>query len=207
MNKTTNDSDLTGDESHTVATYLSDMLALERHINAPISAQLNSDDHKADPQASRIIQKIKSVSESHITALEAQLKATGEPATHGLKTAWSQLLGGGAAALNNVRKTKVSKSLRDDYTALSLAAISYTMLHATAAGLGDGSTAALARRHLEDVTPIIVDISRTIPAVVLDELREDGQNVAQSAAQATQEVSQKSWSGRNVSGGAGSSSH
>jgi ferritin-like metal-binding protein YciE len=202
MSTTTNDLDNTGDERHTVATYLSDMLALEQHINAPIASQLNSKDHQQNPEAVRIIQTIKSVGENHIAALEAQLKAAGGSAGHPVKSAWSQLLGGGAAALNQVRKTKISKSLRDDYTALGLAAISYTMLHATAAGLGDASTAALAKRHLDDITPIIVDISRTIPAVVLQELAEDGENVAISAAQLTEQVSSESWSGQNVSGGA-----
>jgi ferritin-like metal-binding protein YciE len=200
MNNMTNDNN-GADERHTIATYLSDMLALEQHINAPISSQMNSDDHRSSPEAIRIIGTIKSVSESHITALEAQLKAAGGSATHGVKSAWSQLLGGGAAALNNVRKTKISKSLRDDYTALGLAAISYTMLHATASGLGDRSTAALAKRHLDDIAPIIVDISRTIPTVVLEELQDDGENVTITAAQLTEETSDQAWSGQNVSGG------
>jgi len=189
-----------GDERHTIATYLSDMLALEQHINGPISSQMNSDEHRSSPEAIRIIGTIKSVTDKHIAALDAQLKAAGGSATHGVKSAWSQLLGGGAAALNNVRKTKISKSLRDDYTALGLAAISYTMLHATAAGLGDRSTAALAKRHLDDIAPIIVDISQTIPTVVLEELRDDGENVTITAAQLTEETSNQAWSGRNVSG-------
>jgi ferritin-like metal-binding protein YciE len=179
------------DERHAVATYLSDMLALEQHISAPIESQLGSSDHREYADAARIIQTIKSVTTSHITALEAQLKAAG-----------AQVLGGGAAALNNVRKTKVSKSLRDDYTALGLAAISYTMLHATAAGLGDGSTAALAKRHLEDIAPIIVEISKTIPAVVLQELADDGEKVAITAAQLTEDATGEAWSGNNVRTGA-----
>jgi ferritin-like metal-binding protein YciE len=190
------------DERHTVATYLSDMLALEQHIGAPIESQLGSSDHKENAEAMRIVQTIRSVSTSHITALEAQLKAAGGSGAHPIKSAWAQLLGGSAAALNNVRKTKVSKSLRDDYTALSLAAISYTMLHATAAGLGDGSTAALAKRHLEDITPIIVEISKTIPAVVLQELADDGENVSITAAQLTEDATGEAWSGKNVRTGA-----
>jgi ferritin-like metal-binding protein YciE len=185
-------------ERHTVATYLSDMLALEQHINAPIESQLNSKDHNGNPDAIRIIRAIKSMGDNHIAALDVQLKAAGGSSAHGLKSAWSQLLGGGAAAINNVRKTKISKSLRDDYTALGLAAISYTMLHATATGLGDESTAALAKRHLDDIAPIIVDISTTIPTVVLQELQDDGENVSVSAAEFTKKTSGEAWSGRNV---------
>jgi ferritin-like metal-binding protein YciE len=190
------------DERHTVATYLSDMLALERHISAPIESQFNSSDHQENADAMRIIQSIRSVSTSHISALEEQLKAAGGSNAHAAKSAWAQILGSSAAALNNVRKTKVSKSLRDDYTALSLAAISYTMLHATAAGLGDGSTAALAKSHLEEITPIIVEISKTIPAVVLRELADDGENVSITAAQLTEDATGEAWSGTNVRAGA-----
>jgi ferritin-like metal-binding protein YciE len=190
-------SDITTDERHTVATYLSDMLALEKHIKAPIDSQIASADHQKSG-ASVIIEKIQTVSTAHIAALEAALAAAGGSPAAGLKSAWAQLIGGGAAAVNNVRSTKVSKSLRDDYTALGLAAISYTMLHATAAGLGDTTTAALAKKHLDDITPIIVEISTAIPGVVLEELKADGENVSITAAQLTQEMSKGAWSGQNV---------
>jgi hypothetical protein len=40
--------------------------------------------------------------------------------------------------------------LRDDYTALNLAAIGYHMLHTTGMGLQNQATADLALRHLKD---------------------------------------------------------
>ena len=192
---TTNSTD-TGDR-HTISTYVGDMLALERHIAAPIDAQLDSPDHNAYPEAMRIVAQIKSVTENHIAALDAQLKTLGGDPVGGVKSAWASLLGGGAAALNTVRKTKVSKSLRDDYTALGLAAISYTMLHATSLGLGDQTTAALAKRHLDDIAPLIIDISKSIGVVVLQELREDGENVSMTAAQYSEAMTSESWTGSN----------
>ncbi|MBD5655553.1 MAG: hypothetical protein IAI50_10320, partial [Candidatus Eremiobacteraeota bacterium] len=131
-------------------------------------------------------------------SLQAQLEAVGNDPASGIKSAWASLLGGGAAAINTVRKTKASKSLRDDSTALSLAATGYTMLHATALGLGDQATASLAKRHLDDIAPIIVEISRTIGLVVLQELRDDGENVSISAAQYSQQITGESWSGSNT---------
>ncbi len=192
------DSSSQGDERHAVATYLSDLLALERHMAAPVEAQLNSDDHNAYPEAAQIIARLKTVTDTHIAALEAQLAAVGGHPASGFKSAWSQLLGGGAAALDNVRKTKVSKSLRDDYTALALSSISYTMFHATALGLGDTASASLAKRHLDDITPIIVSISRVIPSVVLGELKADGENVQISAADASAQITGESWSSGNT---------
>ncbi len=187
-----------GDEKHTIATYLSDLLALERHTAAPVDSQVSSEDHKAYPEASKIFTQIKSVTDAHIAALEAQLNAVGGHPASGIKSAWSQLLGGGAAAINNARKTKVSKSLRDDYTALALESISYTMFHATALGLGDTASAQLAKRHLDDITPIIVAISGAIPAIVLGELAADGESVQVTAAELTQQASKDAWSGSNT---------
>jgi len=194
---TITDSDRAGDDRHVIATYLSDMLALERHIAAPIDSQLNSEDHQEYADAIALIGRIKAITENHITALDARLTDIGGSAGSGVKSAWSQLLGSGAAALNQVRKTKVSKSLRDDYTALGLAAISYTMLHATALGLGDEGTAALAKRHLDDITPVIIAISRQIPGVVLGELRDDGENVQVTAAAIAAAQTQDSWQGQS----------
>ena len=187
-----------GDDQHTIATYLSDLLALERHMAAPIEQQTKSEDHQQYPEAARIFEKIKTITDNHIAALEAQLNTVGGHPASGIKSARSQLLGGGAAALNSARKTKVSKSLRDDYTALGLSSISYTMFHATALALGDTASANLAKRHLDDITPVIVEISRVIPFVVLGELQADGQSVQITAAQLTQAASADSWSGSHT---------
>jgi ferritin-like metal-binding protein YciE len=202
MTTQTNINSTEHDERHTVATYLSDLLALERHIAAPLDAQIDSDEHQAMPEAAQIFRTIKANTDRHIATLEARLEALGGHPGSAVKSAWSQLLGSGAAALNTARKTKVSKSLRDDYTVLGLASISYTMFHATSLGLGDSVSAQIAKQALDDIAPVIVKISQTIPVVVLAELQADGENVRITAAELTQEASRESWSGSNTSTGA-----
>jgi len=163
MTTTTNDTafrydstEPTGDEKHTLATYVSDMLALERHIARPVAHQQNASETANYATAGTLIDRIASISTSHIAALEARLSDLGGNANHPLKAAWAGLLGAGATAVSGARKTKVSKYLRDDHTALSLASISYTMLYTTAVGLGDSTTASLAKRHLADIAPLIM---------------------------------------------------
>jgi len=173
----------TGDEKHTLATYVSDMLALERHIAHPVQHQQHDSETANDATASTLISRIASISQSHIAALETRLKDLGGNANHPLKAAWAGLIGAGASAVGGARKTKVSKYLRDDHTALSLASISYTMLYTTAVGLGDTTTASLAKRHLSDIAPLIIQISDGIPTVVLQELRDDGESVRGEAAE------------------------
>jgi hypothetical protein len=188
------DSAETGDnERHSLQAYVSDLLALIKHIEVPIDRQLNIEDSANYGDALGIIRDIKSVTASQRTALEAELSRLGGSGAAAIKSAWSAFLGVGAAAVGSVRKTKVSKNLRDDYTALSLASISYTMLHATALGLGDESVAALAQRNLEAITPLIVRISKAIPAVVLQEVRDDGESVRVSAAENSAQRTHQAW--------------
>ena len=166
-----------GDERHSIQTYVSDMLALEQHIGQPLQRQLDMSDTSKYPEALRVIGQIKSLTDSHATALKQLLDQLGGHQASGIKSAWSSLLGVGAAAIDSVRKTKISKALRDDYTALNLAAISYEMLYATAVGVGDTLTADLAKRHLADYARLVMEITQVVPEVVLEELQDDGEAV------------------------------
>ncbi|MBV9438434.1 MAG: DUF892 family protein, partial [Candidatus Eremiobacteraeota bacterium] len=170
-------------DRHSLQTYVSDMLALERHIAQPISRQLEMQDTAKYADAKAVISQVRALTDSHAAALEQSLAALGGHEASPVKSAWSSLLGVGAAAIDSVRKTKVSKSLRDDYTALNLAAIGYTMLHTTAVGLGDATVADLARRHLADYARLVMQIMQLIPSVVLAELSDDGERVATGAAE------------------------
>jgi ferritin-like metal-binding protein YciE len=183
----------TGDEKHTLATYVSDMLALERHIAQPIASQQHSSTTAEYTTASTLINRIAAISQSHINALEVRLKELGGNANHPLKAAWASVLGAGASAVGGARKTKVSKYLRDDHTALSLASISYTLLYSTAVGLGDTTTASLAKKHLGEIAPLIIQISDDIPSVVLQELRDDGETVRPDAADTVKRELDQVW--------------
>ena len=180
-------------ERHSIQTYVSDMLALERHIAQPLQRQLAMDDTSQYAGALGAITTIGRLNDAHVTALEQCLEQVGGHEASAIKSAWASLLGVGAAAIDSVRKTKVSKNLRDDYTALNLAAISYTMLHATAVGLGDTTTADLAKRHLADYARCIMQIVQIIPDVVLQELQGDGESVQTGAAALIRQQTNEIW--------------
>jgi ferritin-like metal-binding protein YciE len=172
-------------------------LALERHISVPLDAQRGSDATAQYPAAQRLIETLHAQNAAHVEALDACLTSLGGHAASPLKTAWASLLGGAASALGGARKTKVTKWLRDDYTALNLATMGYTLLHATATGLGDTRVAALARQGLADYARSVMQINAVVPDVVLGELREDGENVVAGAADTVRQETHAIWRGQS----------
>lgn len=189
------------DRQDTLQQYVSDMLALERHLLPALENQ-SDDDRMADyPQAQRLVSKIEATVRSHINGLEGHLEDMGGDPASPVKSALTSALGAAATAIENMRTNPVSKNLRDDYTALNLAAISYTMLHTTGHALMDDRTADLAASYLMDYTPLITEINEIIPLVVVSELRDETEILEMSAAGPAIERTQQAWDHEHVHSG------
>ena len=133
----------------TLQRYVSDMLAVERHILEPLERQAS--DERFQGPAKMLVADIEMTMRRHIDSLEAHLKMLGGDEGAGLKKAATALLGVAAGIIDKVRPDTVSTALRDDYTALNLAAISYSMLHTTGLALSSRPTADLAATHLRNL--------------------------------------------------------
>ncbi len=176
----------------TIQHYVSDMIATEKHIHEAVKRQADDDSVKQQPAASKLINQIETVLQSHINQLESHNEQLGGSRT-GLKDTVASTLGAMAGLYDKVRSEQNSRMLRDDYTALSLAAVSYTMLHTTALALNDQKTADLALRNLKDITPLITQISQVIPQVVTSELTEDHPSISQTSSQEAKRNTQEAW--------------
>lgn len=177
----------------TINTYVSDMLALERHILIPIEHQAEDKSVAAAAHARRVFEEAQATTRAHIEALEKRLDELGGHAGSPVKSSVASALGVAAAALGDVRKTEVSKYLRDDYAALCLASAAYTMLHTTALAMGDTTTASLAKRHLADEATLVMRLSSTLPAVVLKELSDEGVAVDPSVLAEIERNVERAW--------------
>jgi len=177
----------------TINTYLSDILALEKHNLQPLQSQASDGELPKFPAAKACVDAAVPMVQSHINAIEARLEALGGHAGVGVKTGVAAAAGAIAATVDHVRKTEFSKDLRDDYSSLSLTSASYTMLHATALGMNDSETAALALRHLKDVASMVVQFADALPSVVLDELRTEGATVDPSVAATAKKNLDEAW--------------
>jgi ferritin-like metal-binding protein YciE len=183
----------------TLQQYVSDMLAVEQHIHQAIRRQEEDESVKAHPEAFAVISQAEQTLDNHIAALESHLQALGGDAFSPVKEAFSGVLGVAAGLIDQVRTQQVSKMLRDNYTALSLAAISYHMLHTTGLAMADQATADLALRHLKDWTPIITRLSRVVHGVVARELQDDGNVVGVYVAEESERLTQTAWDPAHVS--------
>ena len=161
--------------NETIDSYVTDMLALERHISTALAGQIEDLDEHSEFKGSLIL--LHTVCEKHVTALEA-LTARREQNVGGLskvvKNVVSSVLGAGAAAIDFLRTEKLPKDLRDDYTALSLAYIGNLMLHTTALSLNDAEVASLARTHMTEHAESMMSLQHVIPAATIAFLAGEG---------------------------------
>jgi ferritin-like metal-binding protein YciE len=179
------------DNQDLIRKYVSDQLALEKHINEAISGQMNT--AKQDPQANQQFTQFVATLKGHISTLEARLDALGGNPAGPIKAAGAAVLGTAAAVVDKVRADEISKDLRDDYTALNLSVISYIMLHATATAVGDQETASLAQRFAKDNADFVVWINKNISRFVVKELQDSGASIDMSAQNASQSIQDYVW--------------
>ncbi|HUS14514.1 MAG TPA: DUF892 family protein [Chloroflexia bacterium] len=171
--------------------YVGDMHALESHIFQAIDKQVKLAEN--DPEAKAKFAEFTGTLQGHLTSLEARLDALGGSATSPIKDAGAAVLGIAAGLIDKVRAEEISKDLRDDYTAMNHAIISYIMLNATALALGDNETAALAERNVTDLAGFVVWINNHMPKFVIDDLRDSGASIDGGAVAASQAAVKRIW--------------
>jgi len=160
-----------------VASYVTDMLALEEHMQKAFAGQVT--DMKTSRLAS-LLRDMIATAEHHAKSLRElaeRREQGGQGIAEVVKKAASSVLGIGAAAIDSMRSEKLPKDLRDDYTAMSLATVGYSMLYTTAVSLKDIKVAQLAHKHLEHYAAATMKLFHVIPASVVDFLVEEGHDV------------------------------
>jgi ferritin-like metal-binding protein YciE len=191
MAQTTTSREVSDKDRRTIADYVGDMAALESHIEEALDRQLT--EVKSDPVALAAVRDFHDMVKRHRDTLKAMDEETGKTIGTPIKEAGAALFGKAAGIIDLLRSEGISKGLRDDYAAFSLAAISYSMLHTTATALRDSRVASLAERHLRDHADAIMRINEIMPGVVMRELEKDGHRVDNAVVEATREAVLRSW--------------
>lgn len=182
------------DQQSEIRKHLSDMLAVEEHILEAIERQRTDEEVREHLEANTILIEIERVLRVHTDALRDLANQYGAGGESLVKRAVTEALGFMAGLYDKVRDHKVSRMMRDNYAALSLAAMSYTALHTFGLAVRESRIAEVALRHLEEVTPLLIEISRTLPQLVVAEVGDRlDQQVDASAIQSAIRNTQRAW--------------
>lgn len=193
----TSNDPIMNDKNKAIRKQTADLLAAEEHILEAVEQQREDDDLRRHAKANELVIRIERVLERHTDALEDLLEDYGgdDDLEAKVKKALSEVFGAAAGLYDRLRGLKLSRVLRDNYTALSLAAMSYTAFHTFGLAVREEAVARLAEQHLKDLTPLLVEISQLLPDVVAQELAEEydfpvDTTIAQQAVANTQ----RAWS-------------
>jgi len=175
-----------------LAKYVGDMAALESHIEEALDRQLGM--AKDNPTAGPLVQEFHDMVRNQRDQIVELRDSLGSTAGNPIKEVGGSILGKAAGLIDKVRADAVSKALRDDYAAFSLASISYSMLHTTAKGVGSSEVASVAQAGLKNYAKAIQQINHVMPDVVLAELAdEDGITVVQGVGDETRRMVDEAW--------------
>ena len=182
------------DRDTAINSYITDMIALEDHIEKALKGQVN--DLKEYPDFGNEVRQVLRLVEHHLSDLRAladRRNAGGVAET--VKRAGAAVAGVAAGVIDLVRTEGLPKNLRDDYTALSLATISYAMLYTTATALGEREVAELAQQHLTDYTGAVNRLNTLVPASVVRFLTQEGLPAQESVVPEVGRVLKAAWEG------------
>ena len=190
------------DRNDVINNYVTDMAAVETHILEAVERQLADDATSRYPDAVRVITSLKTTLEKHVRELERfNERRDGGGLKEAVKEAVTGALGVAAGFYDQLRNTdQVSRMIRDDYTATSLAAVSYHMLYTSALALKADDLARLALGNLKDLTPILVDLSKVVCTVVAAEMADEDKSLDASVGAEAVRATQEAWSAETVNG-------
>lgn len=170
--------------------YTSDMKGATVHIVEAFHIQLADSRVQQIPAVVSLLNKLHTTFDAQSKELDTHLSRFGGDTAGTLKAAVTAVTGTLAGLYGKLRQDPVSKILRDNYTALSLAQVSNSMLHTTALGVGDQLLAGATLRHMKEIAPLIIEVGEAILPVVEQELSEEVTVAAGSSATALENLRQ-----------------
>jgi DNA-binding ferritin-like protein len=159
-----------GNDILEIRAHVSDLIAAGRAMLAPVTAQLRSPELEKFPEARWLLERLAHTLNAHIDELSEHLRRLGgatAPQRYSTETLATDLMQAAARSLNS---QSLARSLRNYYTALSLAHAGALMLETNARAHGYSSTAAMATRHREEIATILAGIRELLPQAIKEEI-------------------------------------
>ncbi|HEY0069241.1 MAG TPA: DUF892 family protein [Chloroflexia bacterium] len=181
-----------------VTKYLADMVGVTGHVYQAIDKQVKETQDEQD--INPLLVRVRDGLETQTNSLRDRLEALGGKPTSPLKELAASALGVAAGVIDKLRAEEVSKDLRDDYTALGLVNISYTMLITTSLACGDRETADLCFNNLKETAGYEMEIGKVISYAVVRDLG-DLADLDPTAVEEGQRMYSEAWTGDQGSSG------
>ncbi|MEX2457348.1 MAG: hypothetical protein WD381_08525 [Balneolaceae bacterium] len=162
---------MSNEEKVSLKKYTSDLYSLEKHFMNSVKRQKSSDKVR-DEKAIDLLHEIDKIVSNHVQVLERHVEKDGTLKEE-LKSKFMSISGSFSGLIEGDRNDVLSKMMRDNYTALSMIAIGYTLLHTHALVDDNQELAALAQNHLTHCTSLITEISKLAPMTLAHELIHD----------------------------------
>ncbi len=172
-----------------IENYTTDLYELIRHTQTVVRTQKNSDE-MMNPRSVELLHNIDLAFTNQINDLE-DFGILNEGTIQTVKDNLAKATGKIAGFIDSARDDAASKMLRDDYTALSMIASGYTMLHTYALAEENSELANFTQESLTRIAQLITETSKVIPHIVADEIE------ASDIAQEAEENTQKAWNPEN----------
>jgi hypothetical protein len=171
-------------------TYVNDMVFVERDIANALKGQRDDENVQGMPDVQALIQEAAEASQTRHDVLMKCAEALDGEMGAKVKDAVAATTGVLAGIYGKLRKHPVSKMLRDDVTALNLAATCYGMLYTTALSFEEDEIAEVALAHLNTLPQSIMKMTSVMPQVIVEELGKDHTVNAEAAAIAREAIDQ-----------------
>lgn len=179
----------------TLQDYVGDMVSLESHIEEALDKQLK--ETKDNPQMNAAVQRFHDMVKHNRDHMKQYQETIGTTGGNPIAAVGSAVLGKAAGVIDLVRSEGISKSLRDDYTAFNLAAMSYTMLYTTSSAFSNTELSGICEEHLRGYAKAIQELNQLVPNAVLDELAKDDHQVNPSVAGQVRSMVNDAWKDTN----------
>ena len=154
-----------------LGTHLSDLKAFLTHFESVVAEQLEKAEKKPTPayEATLRLHTLLTTQLSKVNAA-CHLYATDIQTTP--KELLTTFLGAAAGFYNKMRDYPLTRAVRDNYTALTMLAASYTALKTYSLMIGREDVSLMAYEGLEKICPMVIELSHLMPEVVARETAE-----------------------------------
>ncbi len=175
--------------------YANDMLGVEEHFLDVLNYQADDKRLRDYREADELVGRMRETLRRHVHLLERVIEQLGVSSSESsLKKAATKVSGMATGFYNLMRQEdSVMRNFRDNYTALNMAVVGYTMLHSAALAQHNGELAELALKHMKELVPLVIETSRVIPAIVIKELSVEGKAIDTMVIQQAIDNTQQAW--------------